>query len=48
MRASSPLSIMPRRIWSSQTLVPAAVSAASRSFDLRGDVLIGLSSSVAL
>ena len=31
MRASSPLSIMPRRIWSSQTLVPAAVSAASRS-----------------
>ena len=32
MRASSPLSIMPRRIWSSQTLVPAAVSAASRSF----------------
>ena len=32
IRASSPLSIIPRRIWSSQTLVPAAVSAASRSF----------------
>src|SRR5438270_6645062 len=31
-RWSSPLSIIPRRIWSSQTLVPAAVSAASRSF----------------
>ena len=32
MRSSSPSSIIPRRIWSSQTLVPAAVSAASRSF----------------
>src|SRR2546421_4398849 len=31
-RWSSPLSIIPRRIWSSHTLVPAAVSAASRSF----------------
>src|SRR5206468_1312855 len=31
-RWSSPLSIIPRRIWSSQTLVPAAVRAASRSF----------------
>src|SRR2546423_3318988 len=31
-RWSSPLSIIPRRIWSSQTLVPAAVSAANRSF----------------
>src|ERR687893_1287392 len=31
-RSSSPLSIRLRRIWSSQTLVPAAVSAASRWF----------------
>src|SRR5918999_824458 len=30
-RSSSPLVISPRRIWSSQTLVPAAVSFASRS-----------------
>src|SRR5829696_7016009 len=31
-RCSSPDSIMPRRIWSSQTLTPASVSAARRSF----------------
>ncbi len=31
-RASSPDSISERRIWSSQTLTPAAVSFASRSF----------------
>src|SRR3954465_3126453 len=31
-RSSSPDSIIPRRIWSSQTLVPASVRAASRSF----------------
>src|SRR5919198_41428 len=30
-RFSSPDSIMPRRIWSSQTLVPASVRVASRS-----------------
>src|SRR3954447_14301325 len=30
-RCSSPHSISPRRIWSSQTLVPAAVRAARRS-----------------
>ena len=32
IRSSSPSSIIPRRIWSSHTLVPAAVKAASRSF----------------
>src|SRR4051795_1325632 len=32
MRCSSPDSIIPRRNWSSHTLVPAAVRAASRSF----------------
>src|SRR3954467_5014888 len=32
IRASSPVSIRPRESWSSHTLVPAAVSAASRSF----------------
>src|SRR3954452_18996082 len=31
-RSSSPDSIIPRRIWSSQTLVPASVRAARRSF----------------
>src|SRR5215208_6471340 len=33
-RWSSPHSIRPRRIWSSQTLVPASVRAASRSLTL--------------